>query len=128
MQRSGLRILVVDDKPALLMTYKLILQQQGHEVVGATCFTEAVNELDSSRFDLLLCDYTLEDDVTGFHVIDEAQKKVPGIRALLMTGYSEEEVGSEAAERGVRVLFKPVNVSELLSEVLGMPPIRRAIA
>lgn len=128
MQDSGLRILVVDDKPAVLMTYKLILQQQGHDVVAVSSCREAITELDCCRFDLLLCDYTLEDDLTGFHVIDEAQKKVPGIRSLLMTGYSEDEVGDEAAERGVRVLLKPVNVSELLREISGMPAIRQAIA
>ena len=128
MQGSSLRILVVDDKPAVLMTYKLILQQQGHEVVAVSSCQDAITELDGCCFDLLLCDYTLEDDRNGFHVIDEANRKAPGIRSVLMTGYSEDEVGSEAAERGVRVLFKPVNVTELLNEISAMAPRRQAIA
>lgn len=128
MQGQQLRILVVDDKPAVLMTYKLILQQQGHDVVAVTSCKGAISELaGASTFDLLLCDYTLEDDRNGFHVIDEARRKVPGIRSLLMTGYSEDEVGNEAAERGVKVLFKPVNVTDLLNAVSDGRA-RRAIA
>jgi DNA-binding NtrC family response regulator len=117
MRQNTLRILVVDDKPAVLMTYKLILQQQGHDVVGVTSCEGALTELADASFDLLLCDYTLEDDRNGFHVIDEARQKVPGIRSLLMTGYGEDEVGVHAAERGVKVLFKPVNVTDLLNAV-----------
>lgn len=129
MQGKVLRILVVDDKPAVLMTYKLILQQQGHEVVGVTSCHEALSEITPScEFDLILCDYTLEDDRTGFHVIDAARRKAPGIRSLLMTGYSEDEVGDEAAMRGVTVLFKPVNVTDLLNAVSGSLTSKRAIA
>ncbi len=128
MAESMLRILVVDDKPAVLLTYKLILQQQGHQVTAVTSCEGAISELADTAFDLLLCDYTLEDDRNGFHVIDEARRKVPGIRSLLMTGYSEDEVGAEAAERGVTVLFKPLNVTDLLNAVSPPRLARRAIA
>ncbi len=129
MRRDTLRILVVDDKPAVLMTYKLILQQQGHDVVAATSCDEALCHIESSHtFDVLLCDYTLEDDRNGFHVIDEARRKDPRIRTVLMTGYSEDEVGDAAAERGVTVLFKPVNVADLLDVVSSVGAPKRAIA
>ncbi len=129
MRGNALRILVVDDKPAVLMTYKLILQQQGHDVVGAASFEEALSHIESSHaFDMVLCDYTLDDDRNGFHLIDEARRKAPGIRTILMTGYSEDEVGDAAAARGVTVLFKPVNVAELL-DVVSTPTLpKRAIA
>ncbi len=127
--REALRILVVDDKPAVLMTYKLILQQQGHEVVGVTSCQEALCEIEASRaFDLILCDYTLEDDRNGFHVIDEARRRAPAVRTVLMTGYSEDEVGDAAAERGVTVLFKPVNITDLLDVVSSAAVPKRAIA
>jgi CheY-like chemotaxis protein len=114
MQVNRFSILVVDDKPAVLATYKLILQQQGYDVTGANSCQAALAELATQTFDILLCDYTLEDNRNGFHVIDEARRRTPGIRSLLMTGYSEDEVGEEAALRGVTVLCKPVNVSDLL--------------
>lgn len=129
MQHQALRVLVVDDKPAVLMTYKLILQQQGYHVEGVASCEDALTAIASSdHFDLILCDYTLEDDRNGFHVIDEARRKSPGIRTFLMTGYSEDEVGEQAAERGVTVLFKPVNVTDLLSAVAATSHADRAIA
>jgi DNA-binding NtrC family response regulator len=118
------RILVVDDKPAVLMTYQLILKQQGYDVVGASSCESALAELSRRSFDLILCDYTLEDDRNGFHVIDEARKMSPGVRSLLMTGYSEEEVGDEARLRGVTVLCKPLNVHDLLKAVAAESSLR----
>jgi len=128
MQVNDFSILVVDDKPAVLVTYKIILQQQGYDVVGATSCDEAFEQLASRHFDLLLCDYTLEEDRNGFHVIDEAHRRIPGIRSVLMTGYSEEEVSDDATRRGVTVLCKPVNVTELLNTLAATTSSRRAIA
>jgi DNA-binding NtrC family response regulator len=117
MQQLKSRILLVDDRASILFTYQIILQQQGHHVTGAASYSEAVEHLDSGDFDLLLCDYGLEDGFSGFDVIDYARKKSPHIRTLLLTGFGAEQVTAEAEQRGVKVLFKPVGVRELLSTI-----------
>lgn len=126
--RKILRILLVDDRPAVLLTYRMILQQQGHEVTAVPSYGDAVASLDACSFDLLLCDLGLGDNRNGFDVIEHAREKVPGIRAVLLTGFADQEVAEQAAERGVTVLFKPVNVHELLNTVHESGSATRAIA
>lgn len=111
------RILLVDDRASILFTYQIILQQQGHEVTGAASYSEAIEQLDAADFDLLLCDYGLEGDFCGFDVIDYARTKAPHIRSLLLTGFGAEQVAAEAEQRGVKVLFKPVAVRELINTI-----------
>ncbi len=117
MQQTKSRILVVDDRATILQTYRIILQQQGHDVVGAGSYGEAVEHIDAREFDLLLCDYGLGGDFSGFDVIDYAREKRPQIRSLLLTGFGAEQVAEEAEQRGVKVLFKPVGVRELLNTI-----------
>jgi len=114
-----LRILLVEDKPAVLLTYRLILQQQGHCVTAAPCYSEAVEQLNAREFDVLLCDLGLDGDRNGFDVIEHARVKAPQIRPVLLTGFADEAVAKQAADRGVTVLFKPVAVPELLATVVG---------
>lgn len=116
MQKT-LRILLVDDKPAVLLTYRMILQQHGHEVTAAPCYSDALSSLNSSEFDLLLCDLGLDGNHNGFDVIERAREKSPDMRSVLLTGYVDDEVSSQAAERGVTVLFKPINVPDLLAAI-----------
>lgn len=109
-----LRILVVDDQHSILLTYMLILQQQGHEVIGADSWARAEEQLTRDRFDVLLCDLSLDGGHSGFEVIDCAQMRDPHIASVLLTGYGAPEVEHAAEQRGVAVLYKPVPVEELL--------------
>jgi DNA-binding response OmpR family regulator len=128
MQQLKSRILLVDDRATILHTYRIILQQQGHDVTGAASYGEAVEHLDARDFDLLLCDYGLDGDFCGFDVIDYARLRRPQIRSLMLTGFGAEEVALRAEERGVKVLFKPVGVHELLKTISEWCAAEQAIA
>lgn len=115
--QSKPRILLVDDKPAVLLTYRIILQQQGYDVTAVETFGRAVEELATREFDLLLCDLGLGEARNGFDLIEHAREARPRIQSVLVTGYSGEEVTLKAADMGVAVLFKPVQVPELLQAI-----------
>lgn len=108
------RILVVDDQPLLLKSYKLILQQQGYQVAGAATCQAALEHLDRSEFDVVMCDLGLDGGGSGFDVIDFAGRRYPRIQQLLLTGYASDEVREAAERRGIKVLHKPVGVANLL--------------
>ena len=63
-------ILVVDDERAVLTTYGLILSKKGYDVETAISSVDALDCLKRRNFDLLLCDYSLEQEHTGFEVIE----------------------------------------------------------
>ena len=57
---KGARVLVVDDEASVLTTYKLILEQQGYAVTASLSAKEAREAIEQQGFDLILCDYSLE--------------------------------------------------------------------
>ena len=113
-------ILVVDDEPNVLVTYRLILQQQGYEVSAALSSEEARKSLAEEEIDLLLCDLSLEKQENGFDVIDFARQKNPDIPTVLLTGYATPEANDRADELGIPMLFKPIDIKELLQTISEM--------
>jgi DNA-binding NtrC family response regulator len=110
-------ILVVDDEPHVLLTYRMILQQQGYEVSAAISAEEARQMLLERKIDLLLCDLSLEKQENGFDVIEFARRKDPQMPAVLLTGYATQDANLRADETGIPVLFKPIDIKELLHTI-----------
>ena len=115
--KAGLRILAIDDQPAVLLTYKLILQQQGYTVMGAATYEQAIELLHNEPWDLLLCDFSLDGGYSGFDIVDAARLCHREIGCLLLTGYVNPEIAEQAARRGIVVLNKPAEVPELLRQL-----------
>jgi DNA-binding NtrC family response regulator len=111
------RILVVDDEPNVLVTYRLILQQRGYEVSAAVSSEEAREVIANDGIDLLLCDLSLEKQENGFDVIEFARRKDPQMPAVLLTGYATPEANDRAQGLGIPVLFKPIDIRELLETI-----------
>jgi DNA-binding NtrC family response regulator len=114
------RVLVVDDEAAVLLTYQLILERQGYEVLACGTSVQAIAAMQNERFDVVLCDYSLEEQHTGFEVISAARILDPEVPAALLTGYATKETADEAASRGIGVMFKPIEIEEFLSTTSNM--------
>jgi len=111
------RILVVDDEPSVLTTYRMILEQKGYDVVAAASSGAARKALESAKLDLLLCDLSLEEKDSGFEIIDYARSRQPGLPSLLLTGYASRDVSERAQRSGISVLFKPIDIQEFLGTI-----------
>jgi len=111
------RILVVDDEPSVLTTYRMILEQKGYDVVAAPSSGAARRALEGGKLDLLLCDLSLEEKDSGFEIIDYARGQQPGLPSLLLTGYASREVSDRAQRGGISVLFKPIDIQEFLDTI-----------
>jgi DNA-binding NtrC family response regulator len=116
--REGKRgVLVVDDEPSVLLTYGAILQKHGFAAKTAISSTAAIQLIETHEFDLLLCDYSLERQHTGFEVIDHARTRKPGQKAILLTGYASQETAEQAQRMGVPVMYKPIDLQELFTQI-----------
>ncbi|HEX2330051.1 MAG TPA: response regulator [Candidatus Angelobacter sp.] len=109
------RILVVDDEASVLVTYQLILEQQGYQVSACATSVDAISALRRQDFDLVLCDYSLEEQHTGFEVIAEARRRRPEVPAALLTGYATKETADEASGQNIGIMFKPIEIEEFLA-------------
>jgi len=113
--RGRVRVLVVDDEASVLYTYQMILERQGYEVVAASTSKEAKDAIARQEFDLILCDYSLEQQHTGFEVIAAARERRPDVPSIMLTGYATLETAEEARENGIGVLYKPIDITEFLT-------------
>ena len=108
------RVLVVDDEAAVLFTYRMILEQQGYEVTAASNSRDAKTAIETVDFDLVLCDFSLEQQHTGFEVIEAARVRRPDMPSVILTGYASIETADNAKNKNIQVLFKPIDIQEFL--------------
>jgi CheY-like chemotaxis protein len=108
------RLLVVDDDASVLMTYRLILEQNGFRVTPAPSIGEAMAALQGEPFDAVLCDLTLEAARSGFDVVAAARRLPHPPACLMLTGYATPELVERAQRAQLPLLFKPIRVEELL--------------
>lgn len=117
MNTQNSHVLVVDDEPSVLLTYRLILEQHGYRVTASLSSKEAIAALDEHAMDLLICDLSLEHKHTGFEVIEYGRQRDAAVPAILVTGYASKDVTDKAERAGVTVLFKPIDINEFLSTI-----------
>jgi signal transduction histidine kinase/ActR/RegA family two-component response regulator len=109
-----LRILAVDDDPALASMLALMLQSDGHEVLVASSGEEALRALSEHPVDIVLSDLGLGAGMNGWELADEARQRFPSVRIALATGWGAEIDEAEARRRGVdAILPKPYRLADL---------------
>ena len=107
-------ILVVDDNPPSVETLAAVLDARGFIVHTATSGTKALEILRDYQVDILLTDVKMP-DMNGVELFRETKKIRPAITAILMTGYSANEVVQQGLAEGVKaILDKPLDISFLL--------------
>lgn len=113
-------ILVVDDNLAFLEIQTEYLRRAGHDVTPAANGIEAMNRVDSHRFDLVITDLIMPDK-EGVQVIMELRRKHPGIKIIAMSGggrVNAEDYLAIARRLGAaKTLSKPFTGDELLAAV-----------
>ena len=108
------QVLVVEDEASVLLTYRLMLEDEGYEVFCALSSQEAEAILARRGFDLVLCDLSLEQNHTGFEVFERVRKRDPKVPCVLLTGYANRETTERAEQAGITVFFKPIEIDEFL--------------
>jgi ATP-dependent Clp protease ATP-binding subunit ClpA/CheY-like chemotaxis protein len=115
-------VLIVDDNEELLKYLKLVMHNQGWELMTASSGNAALNLAVKNIVDVALVDYMLP-DLDGVAVSRELQQILPSIKIILMTGGGEMSVREESGlGTGVPVLQKPFVVEELLKLVRSRLP------
>jgi PAS domain S-box-containing protein len=111
------RLLLVDDDLLARRTLAAELRDRGYAVVEAEGGLAALKLLDGrERVDLLVTDLSMP-GMDGAVLIYEAQKRRPGLPAVLVTGYAGDgatlAVGGVAPDATFTLLRKPVSATEL---------------
>lgn len=115
------RIIVVDDEKPQLEALCTLLEDAGYWVDGYADPTQALQQLQTHAYDLLLTDLRLP-GMDGIELVQHAKRIDPDLSAVLMTGHGSIKTAVDAMKLGVQdYILKPFKVSEL------MPVVNRAI-
>lgn len=102
MNLSG-KILLVDDSPAFLETYRTILGPEGYVMESAQDVPTALALLDTPGWDLVLLDRKLQGQLgpdTGLDLIHDIRARAPGAKLFLVTGYADAASAARAFTAG----------------------------
>lgn len=122
-RRNTGRVLVVDDMLDVLAITAELLEEYGFEVVQAVHGEEALAILASERpFDIIVTDYMMP-GLNGGELVRRACLACPGLRALVVTGYTDLATLGDLPPH-VRVVRKPLRgdaLAQHVSDVLDAP-------
>jgi CheY-like chemotaxis protein len=112
-------ILVMDDDKALRRVLHATLQRLGHQVEVVADGGQAIEAYRRAHnlghpFDLVILDLTVRDGLGGQETILELRKIEPAVKAIVMTGYSNDPAVVEPTRHGFQgVLTKPFDGDKL---------------
>jgi DNA-binding NtrC family response regulator len=110
------RVLFVDDEPSIRLTLPEILRQHGFSVTAVGTVNEALAEITSSQFDVLISDLNFDHPADGFSVVSAMRRMQPKCVILVLTGFPGFETVLEAIRNQVDdYLIKPANVPTLVN-------------
>lgn len=117
---TALRILVVDDEPALCMLLNNVLGDAGYLVQTAASTEEAREKWTAQAFDIALLDKNLPDG-SGVDLLGEFKRSSPSSEIAIVTGYANVASAIEAIRHKVDdYITKPFENAEVLARVQRM--------
>ena len=117
------RVLVVDDDAMVRAVVAGYLKDSGYDIVEASDGVEALARLDDGEVaDLLVTDFSMP-GMNGLMLIEEARQRLPGLPALLLTGYADAGFLPRlkgALNSATALLQKPVSGDELAARAAAL--------
>ncbi len=111
------RILVIDDEVNIGLLLSKFLKRNGFEVKTAVSGASGLDMLSKEHFNLVLCDYRLE-DTDGREVLKKVKAHYPHLGVIIITGYSDIKLAVELIKLGAYdYITKPLYPDEILNTV-----------
>jgi len=112
-----MRILHVDDEPAMIHCVRRLLGAEGHEVAGAADAEQALDRLQDETFDAVLLD-VLMPGIDGLRLLRTLRCLFPDLPVLILTGLPDSATWEEALAAGCEgFLLKPFQAVAFVAQV-----------
>ncbi|WAC41667.1 sigma-54-dependent transcriptional regulator [Pedobacter sp. SL55] len=111
------KILIVDDEINIGLLLSKFLTRNSFDVTSATSGTSAMDYLAKDHYDLVLCDYRLE-DTDGKEMLVKIKDNYPKTGVIIITGYSDIKLAVELIKLGAYdYITKPLYPDEILNTI-----------
>ena len=116
---GGLKIMIMDDEPAVRDTLQVMLSELGHQAVlvndGEQALRQYIEELDSDDpIDIMILDLTIPGGMGGEETAKGILAISPHAKIIVSSGYSNDPVMANSKEHGfVAAIVKPYQLHEL---------------
>ena len=106
------KILLVDDNPVVRDMLVDLVGSLGYAADAASGGAEALALFDQNRYDIVLTDLLMP-GMSGWDVLAAVRQRNPSMPVVIITGTAPPVDDPRAAQAGVAVLRKPVDVKAL---------------
>jgi two-component system response regulator HydG len=110
-------ILIIDDEINIGLLLSKFLTRNGFEVKTSTNGISALELMTKEEFDLVLCDFRLE-DTDGREMLKKIKTSYPNTGVIIITGYSDIKLAVELIKMGAfDYISKPLYPDEILNTI-----------
>ncbi len=111
------KILIIDDEINIGLLLSKFLTRNSFIVETATNGNSAMEYLSKDKYDLVLCDYRLE-DTDGMQMLIKIKESYPRTGVIIITGYSDIKLAVELIKLGAYdYITKPLYPDEILNTI-----------
>jgi len=108
------RLLVIDDEENMRHMLSSMLKKSGYRVSTASSGLEALDMVDQTLYDFILCDLKMP-DMSGMEFFETAQDKLWASTVIMMSAYGSIDTAVEAMKKGAYdFISKPFKLDEVL--------------
>src|SRR6187402_2698635 len=110
-------ILIIDDEVNVALLLSKFLTRNGFNITTASSGSSAFEHLKNQPFNLVLCDYRLE-DTDGREILKRIKAEHPQTGVIIIPGYSDIKMAVELIKLGAYdYITKPLYPDEILSTI-----------
>jgi two-component system response regulator HydG len=121
------KILIIDDEVNVALLLSKFLTRNGFDVSTAASGNSGIEQLKNEEFDLVLCDYRLE-DTDGREMLRKIKTQYPNTGVIIITGYSDIKMAVELIKMGAYdYISKPLYPDEILNTITKAIETRQAL-
>jgi two-component system response regulator PilR (NtrC family) len=114
---TNAQILVIDDEPDLRTLYELTLLREGYRVETAGSVQDALQLIDTQRFDVVITDMRLPDGL-GIEILTHMKNSQRSERCIVITAHGSAENAVESLKAGAfDYLTKPVDLKQFRAAI-----------
>lgn len=111
------KILIIDDEVNVAILLSKFLTRNGFDVSTASTGNTGLEYLSNEAFDLVLCDFRLE-DTDGREMLRKIKTQYPKTGVIIITGYSDIKMAVELIKMGAYdYISKPLYPDEILNTI-----------